>query len=68
MEAAVGERVGRGWVSVYAVAFALLLGSGAAIAFAGKGLLSSTKLLWLSIGLSAAAILAAAVSLALKRR
>ena len=58
----------RGWVSLYAVAFLLLLGAGAAIAVSAAGLLESTRLLWTSTALSGLAILVAIVSVALPRR
>jgi hypothetical protein len=55
-------------VSLYAVAFLLLVGAGAAIAASAAGLLESTRLLWTSTALSALAILGAIVSVALPRR
>ena len=58
----------RGWVSLYAVAFLLLVGAGAAIAASAAGLLESTRLLWTSTALSGLAILVAIVSVALPRR
>jgi len=58
----------RGWVSLYTVAFLLLLGAGAAIAASAAGLLESTRLLWTSTVLSGLAILVAIVSVALPRR
>ncbi len=50
------------------MAFGLLLASGVAMAFAGSGLLASTKLLWTSTILSALAIVAAVVSVLAPRR
>jgi hypothetical protein len=58
----------RGWVSLYAVAFLLLVGAGAAIATSAAGLLESTRLLWTSTALSGLAIIVAIVSVALPRR
>jgi hypothetical protein len=58
----------RGWVSIYAVAFLLLVGAGAAITASAAGLLLSTRLLWTSTILSALAILVAIVSVTLPRR
>lgn len=52
----------RGWVSLYAVAFALLLVAGAVFAFATFGQLESLRLLRVSAWLSVAAIVAAVVS------
>jgi hypothetical protein len=58
----------RGWVSVYALAFALLLGAGAAMGASAVGLLASTRLLWTSTILSGVAILVAVTSVVLPRR
>ena len=58
----------RGWVSLYAVAFALLVGAGVAITLAAVSLLESTGLLWVSTTLSAAAIVLAIVAVLLPRR
>jgi len=58
----------RGWVSLYALAFALLLGAGAAMGASAIGLLESTRLLWTSTILSSAAILVAVLSVLLPRR
>lgn len=65
-EAAAGRR--RGWVSLYAIAFALLLAAGVALAASSLGSLRSIGLLHLSAGLSAAAIVVAVVSVLLPRR
>lgn len=58
----------RGWVSLYAVAFALLLLAGAVFALATFGQLESLRLLWVSAWLSVAAVVAAVVSVVLPRR
>lgn len=58
----------RGSVLMYSLAFALLLVSGVALAFAGKGFLQSTRLLWFSIALSVLATCAAIASLFLPGR
>ena len=58
----------RGWVSLYALAFVLLVGAGAAIAASAVNLLESTRLLWVSSALSGLAIVAAVVSVILPRR
>jgi len=58
----------RGWVSLYAAAFALLLGAGVAIAASSLGSLRSTGLLRISVGLSDAAVVVAVVSVVLPRR
>ena len=58
----------RGWVSLYAVAFVLLVGAGAAITLSAVGLLASTRLLWTSTVLSGLAIVVAIVSVVLPRR
>jgi uncharacterized membrane protein (DUF2068 family) len=58
----------RGWVSLYAVAFALLLLAGAVFAFATFGQLESLGLLRVSAWLSVAAIVAAVVSVVIPVR
>jgi len=58
----------RGWVSLYAVAFMLLVGAGVALVASSAGALRSIGLLWLSALLSAAAIVAAVVAVVLPRR
>jgi len=58
----------RGRVSLYAVAFVLLVGAGAALVASAVGFLASTRLLWVSTGLSAAAIGAALLGVLLPRR
>jgi hypothetical protein len=55
-------------VSLYAVAFLLLVGAGVAMAASARGLLESTRLLWASAVLSGLAIVMAIVSLVLPRR
>ncbi len=55
-------------LAVYAAAFLLMLAAGGVLVVAGRGFLTSFGLLWTSIGLSVAAILAAAVSVVLPRR
>jgi hypothetical protein len=58
----------RGWVSLYAVAFFLLVGAGVGIALAAASLLRTTAWLWASTILSAAAIVLAVVAVLLPRR
>ncbi len=58
----------RGWVSLYAVAFVMLVGAGVAIALAAASLLRSTTLLWTSTILSAVAIVVAVLAVLLPRR
>jgi hypothetical protein len=55
-------------VSVYALAFLLLVGAGAAMTASAVGFLTSTRLLWTSTVLSGLAILVAIVSVVLPRR
>mgnify|MGYP000206357089 CR=1 FL=1 len=57
----------RGSAGLYAVAFVLVVASAAALAAAAVQLLASVELLWLSIGLSALALLAAAASVLVPR-
>ena len=47
---------------LYVVAFLLMAAAGFALAVAARGFLASTRLLWFSAGMSAAAIVAAAAS------
>ena len=47
---------------LYVVAFLLMAAAGFTLAVAARGLLASTRLLWFSAGLSAAAIVAAVAS------
>ena len=58
----------RGWVTLYAVAFVLLVGAGAALVASAVGFLASTRLLWVSTGLSASAIGVAVLGVLLPRR
>ncbi len=58
----------RGWMSLYAVALALLVGAGVAFGVSAKGFLESIGLLWVSIALSAAAIVVALTALVAPRR
>jgi hypothetical protein len=58
----------RGWVSLYALAFLLLVGAGAAMGASAVGLLASTRLLWTSAILSGGAILIAVLAVVLPRR
>lgn len=61
-------RLPRGSFAVYVVAFVLMLAAGAALVASAKGLLESTRLLWVSSALSAAAIVVAVVGLFVPRR
>src|SRR5205823_7840911 len=49
--------------ALYIVGFLLMAASGFALAVSARGFLASTRLLWLSAGMSAAAIIAAAASI-----
>ena len=53
---------------VYAAAFVLMLVAGGVLVVAGRHFLNSFSVLWTSIALSIAAILAAAASVLLPRR
>jgi hypothetical protein len=53
---------------LYAVAFGLMLSAGVAIVVSARGFLASTRLLWLSVGFSVAAIVVAAVAIVWRRR
>jgi len=58
----------RGSFALYVVAFVLMLAAGGALVASAKGLLESTRLLWVSTGLSIAAIVAAVAGLFIPRR
>ena len=58
----------RGSMAVYAVAFAVMLAAGLALGLAARDFLREDSMLWASIGLSAAAVVLAAVSLVVPRR
>jgi hypothetical protein len=62
------ERRPRGSFAFYVVAFVLMLVAGLSLVMSAKGLLESTRLLWVSSGFSAAAILVAVVGLVVPRR
>jgi hypothetical protein len=58
----------RGWVSLYALAFLLMLAAGGTLILAIRRFLESTQPLWVSIGLSGAAIVVSVLSVLLPRR
>lgn len=58
----------RGSMSLYAAAFLAVLAAGALLGLAAREFLREAGLLWASIGLSALALVLAALSLALPRR
>ena len=62
------ERRTRGSFLLYVVAFVLMLIAGASFVMSAKGLLESTRLLWVSTGFSVAAIVVAVVGLVIPRR
>ena len=62
----IGRR--RGWTSLYALSFGLLLAAGVALTVATLGSLNSLRLLRVSAGLSIAAIVVVVVSVVLLRR
>jgi hypothetical protein len=61
-------KVRRGWISLYAVAFALMVAAAVALVASSLGSLRSIDLLWFSSGLSLAAIAAAIASVLVPRR
>lgn len=61
-------RLHRGWVGLYAGAFALMITAGAVLVAASLGRLESIRLLWVSAWLSVAAIAVALASLLVTRR
>lgn len=60
--------VRQGWVSLYAVAFVLLLVAGAILVVDSLGSLKSISLLWVSAGFSVAAIIFAVACVVAPRR
>ncbi len=62
------ERRPRGSFALYLVAFVLMVAAGASLVLSAKGLLESTRLLWVSTGFSVAAIVVAVVGLVVPRR
>ena len=58
----------RGWASLYGLAFVLMMLAAGSLALEVRGFLASTRLLWVSTGLSAAAIVVAIASVVLPRR
>ena len=58
----------RGRAGLYALAFFLMMAAGAVLLIEVRGFLASTRLLWTSTGLSAAAILVALASVLLRSR
>ncbi|HXF71451.1 MAG TPA: hypothetical protein VNO79_02425 [Actinomycetota bacterium] len=57
----------RGSLGLYALAFALVVASAVALVAAALRLLASVGFLWVSIGLSALALLAAVASVVVRR-
>jgi lysylphosphatidylglycerol synthetase-like protein (DUF2156 family) len=58
----------RGWTTLYAVAFVVMVVAGLLLAIAARGFLDNLTLLWLSAGLSLGAIVLAVLALVLPRR
>ena len=58
----------RGWASLYALAFLLMLMAAGSLVLEVRGFLASTRLLWISTALSALAIALAILSVVLPRR
>jgi hypothetical protein len=58
----------RGALVAYATAFAAMLGAGVVLAVTALGSMGSVDVLWVSSGLSVAAILAAVAAVVLGRR
>jgi hypothetical protein len=58
----------RGWTTLYAVAFVVMLVAGLLLAIAARGFLDNLTLLWLSAGLSLGAIVLAVLALVIPRR
>jgi len=62
------DKTPRGWTTLYAVAFVVMLVGGLLLAIAARGFLDNLTLLWLSAGLSLSAIVLAVLALVLPRR
>ncbi len=62
------EKTPRGWLSLYAVAFGLLLAAGLSAALAARTFLEDLSLLKLSAALSLAAIVIAVLAVVLPRK
>jgi len=62
------DKTPRGWTTLYAVAFVVMLVGGLLLAIAARGFLDNLTLLWLSAGLSLGAIVLAVLALVLPRR
>jgi hypothetical protein len=58
----------RGWASLYALAFLLMLAAGGTLILAIRRFLESTQPLWISIGLSGTAIVVSVLSVLLPRQ
>lgn len=58
----------RGWLTLYAVSFLVMLVAGALLGVAARDFLDNTGILYLSTGLSVLAIVLAVVALAAPRR
>ena len=61
-------RTSRGWTTLYAIAFAIMLVAGLLLAISARGFLEHTELLWISAALSLTAIVLAVLALVLPRR
>jgi hypothetical protein len=62
------ERRVHGWLSLYALAFALVLAAGAFVVIAARDFLASLTSLWISMALSASAIVISVLAVTLPRR
>jgi hypothetical protein len=58
----------RGWLTLYAVAFVVMLVAGALLGIAARGFLTNTGLLLISSALSALALVLAVVAVVVPRR
>jgi len=58
----------RGWMSLYAAAFALLVAAGIVLLVSARGFLESIQLLWVSIALSGCAIVVAVLGVFLPKK
>ena len=62
------KRGPRGWTSLYVASFVLVMTAAVMLVLAARDLFSSLTPLWVSVGLSAAAIVTAVAGVVLPRR
>jgi hypothetical protein len=66
--AGIPKGTARGWLTVYAAAFVVMISAGLLLGIAAREFLQNTAVLWFSTGLSGLAIVLAIVAVAVPRR